>query len=59
MNLNDLERQILATVETHPTSIDQVIRSSGVPAAQVLSILSVLEVRRLICREPGQQVRRT
>ncbi len=59
LDLNDLERLVLTTMETRPTSIDQVIRSSGVPAAQVLSILSVLEVRQLICREPGQQVRRT
>jgi predicted Rossmann fold nucleotide-binding protein DprA/Smf involved in DNA uptake len=41
------------------TSIDQVIRSSGLPASQVLAVLSVLEVRLLVSREAGQQLRRS
>jgi len=58
LDLNELERLVLDAITTRSTSIDQVIRSSGLPAAQVLSVLSVLEVRLLIFREAGQQVRR-
>jgi DNA processing protein len=59
LDLNELERTVLDAVGEGPTSIDQVIRSSGLPAAQVLAVLSVLEVRLLVCREAGQQLSRT
>ncbi len=58
LDLNELERTVLDAIGEGPTSIDQVIRSSGLPAAQVLAVLSVLEVRLLVSREAGQQLRR-
>lgn len=56
--LNELERAVLACIDGRPTSIDQVITTSQLPAAQVLSTLSVLEMRRLIRRVSGNLVAR-
>ena len=42
--LNKMERAVLAAIEQRPTSIDQIIATSGFTAAQVLSTLSVLEM---------------
>ncbi len=54
--LNDLERQVLTQIETDATSIDNIVNASGLPAHQVLSTLSVLEMRRLVRRLSGQFV---
>ena len=51
--LNELERQVLAGIDQQPTSIDQIIATSNLPAPQVLATLSVLEMRRLIRRVSG------
>jgi DNA processing protein len=56
--LNELERQVLACIDQQPTSIDQIIATSAMPAAQVLATLSVLEMRRLIRRVSGNLVAR-
>jgi DNA processing protein len=56
--LNELERQVLTAIDTQPTAIDQVIAASKLPVAQVLSTLSVLEMRRLIRRVSGTLVAR-
>jgi len=54
--LNDMERRVLAAIEQRPTPIDQIIAASGLAAPQVLSTLSVLEMRRLIRRVSGNLV---
>jgi DNA processing protein len=54
--LNELEQQVLDAVQIDPTSIDQVIATSGLPAAQVLATISVLEMRRLVRRLSGTTV---
>jgi len=56
--LNELERQVLAGIDQQPTSIDQIISASNLPAPQVLATLSVLEMRRLIRRVSGNLVAR-
>ena len=50
LQLNDLERRVLDLIETGPTDVNGVIASSGLPTQQVLSILTVLEMRRLVNR---------
>ncbi len=59
LQLNELEQQVLATVGTDPTNIDHIVVESGLPVPRVLSILSVLEMRRLIRRLSGAVVVRT
>ena len=56
LKLNDTETQVLQAVLAEPTSIDQVVQTSRLPVANVLSTLSVLEMRRLIKRLSGQYV---
>lgn len=58
LQLNDLERQVLDAIEVTSTSIDEVIRGSGLAASRVLATISVLERRRLIRRLSGQYVSR-
>ena len=56
--LNEIERAVLDQIETSPTTIDNVVAASQLPAARVLATLSVLEMKRLIRRVSGNQVMR-
>ncbi len=56
--LNELEQQVLAAVEREATSIDRVVATCGLPVGQVLSTISVLEMRRLVRRLSGNYVLR-
>ena len=50
LQLNDHERRVLDLIGTQPTDVDSLITASGLPVQQVLSILTVLEMRRLVNR---------
>jgi DNA processing protein len=54
--LNEPEQKVLSAVDTKPTSIDEIIATSQLPAPQVLSTISVLEMRRLVRRVSGNLV---
>jgi len=56
LKLSPLEQQVLQTVRTDPTPIDEVIAVTGLTASQVLATLSVLEMRRVIRRVGGTNV---
>ena len=56
MLLNELEQQVLAAIGGEATPIDQIIAETGLPVQQVLSTLSVLEIRRLVRRLSGTTV---
>lgn len=58
LKLNELEQQVLAAVPVEISTLDNVIAASGLPAHRVLSIVSVLEMRKLIRRVSGNQVAR-
>jgi DNA processing protein len=49
---------VLQNIDGDPTSIDAIISRSGLPTHQVLSTISVLEVRRVIRRISGSSVAR-
>jgi DNA processing protein len=51
--LNEPEQKVLSAVGSGETSVDQVIATCGLPGPQVLSTLTVLEMRRLIRRVSG------
>lgn len=53
VTLNELERAVLQAIEQSPTLIDAIIAQSQLPAMQVLSTLTILEMRRLIRRTSG------
>jgi DNA processing protein len=56
--LNEFEQQVLATISNEPTTIDAVVVASGLPTGQVLSTISVLEMRHLVRRISGNQIAR-
>lgn len=56
--LNEIEQQVLGTITLDPLTIDQVIAKSGLTTPQVLSTLSILEMRRLVKRLSGNLVAR-
>ena len=53
--LSDLKRSLLGQLGNQPRAVDALIASTGLTASQVLTTLSVLEVRRLVRRLPGHQ----
>jgi DNA processing protein len=54
--LNEVEQQVLAAIDQAPTSMDAIVAASKIPIHNVLSTVSVLEMRRLIRRTSGTQV---
>ena len=54
----DQAQQVLAAVSADPTTIDRVLATSNLPTPQVLSTLTVLEMRRLVKRLGGNLVMR-
>ena len=56
--LNEIEQQVLAAIDTSPTSVDGVATICRLPIHRVLSTISVLEMRRLVRRVSGTQVAR-
>jgi len=56
LTLNDVERKILDAIDREPTSIDELVTKTGLGVPQVLSTLSVLEMRRLVRRLSGTTV---
>ena len=56
LQLNEPETAVLAAIGTDPTSIDEVIAAAKLAVPQVLSTISVLEMKRLIRRVSGNKV---
>lgn len=55
LKLSDNERSLLARLSDIPVAIDELIVTTGMTPAQTMATLSVLEMRRLIRRTPGNQ----
>jgi DNA processing protein len=53
--LSDHERSLLGQLGDLPMGVDEVIARTGLTASQAMATLSVLEMRRLIRRVPGNQ----
>ena len=56
LQLNEPETTVLTAIGSDPTSIDEVIAVSKLATPQVLSTISVLEMKRLIRRVSGNKV---
>jgi DNA processing protein len=56
--LNEIEQQVLSAIGSDTTSIDELVARTGLPVPQVLSTISVLEVRHVIRRLSGTMVAR-
>ena len=55
LSLSDHERAILGRLGDDPTGVDELVRLTNLTASQVMATLSILEVRRLIRRMPGNR----
>ena len=58
LKLSDNERSLLGQLSDVPIAIDELISRTGMTPAQTMATLSVLEMRRLIRRAPGNQFSR-
>jgi len=54
--LNELEQKVLSAVGTESTLVDSIVAETGLAVPQVLSTISVLEMRRLVRRLSGTSV---
>ncbi|MBO9542566.1 DNA-processing protein DprA [bacterium] len=52
--LADDEARVLAAIEGEPTSLDRIAAKSGLPPAQINSVLLVLELKALVQQLPGR-----
>jgi DNA processing protein len=68
LQLDDLEQSVLSGVDalladqcdtSRSVCIDDVVAESGLAASQVLAAIGVLEMRRILRRQPGNRVGRT
>jgi len=58
LSLNEREREILNLVQAEETPIEQVLASTDLAPAVVLSTLTVLEMKKLVRRLPGNHIAR-
>src|SRR5439155_9973682 len=56
LQLNEPETAVLEAIQSDPTSIDDVVFNTQMAVSQVLSTVSVLEMKRLIRRVSGNRV---
>jgi DNA processing protein len=59
LSLNDQERCVLDRVTGEPRPVDAILESAGLDPPRVLATLTVLEMKRLVRRLPGNLVVRT
>lgn len=55
LTLSDHERALLGLLSDQAVGVDELIGRTGLTASQVMATLSILEMRRLIRRVPGNQ----
>lgn len=58
LKLTEQESLVLNTISNEPTEFDVIVQATNLPAARVLSTISILEIRRLIRRVSGTAVSR-
>ena len=55
-SLSAEERSIAERVGLEPISVDEIIAATGLPAARVLSLVSILEFKNVLARREGNAV---
>ena len=53
-NLSPAQRQIVQALSCGPMQLDALIDRLGLPAAQVLPQLTLLQIKRVITQKPGK-----
>jgi DNA processing protein len=49
------EKQLLSCLDIYPVTIDEIVRSSGLPPGEIHSLLLSLELKGMVKQTPGQQ----
>lgn len=57
-NMSKAEQQLLGCLEVYPVTIDEIVRQSGHPPAEIIDLLMRLELKGMIRQLPGQQYER-
>lgn len=52
--LSETEQQLLALIGPYPIHIDELVRRHKLPAGQLAHTLSLLELKGIVCQEPGK-----
>jgi DNA processing protein len=55
LNLNDREKQVYAQLDGAPKLLDGLMDATGLSVSELNSTLTILEMRRLVTRLPGQR----
>lgn len=58
LGLNDREKQVYSRLEGSPCTVDELAEETGLSVSELSSTLTVLEMRRLVKRLPGQRFAR-
>ena len=58
LQLSEQQRMILNLVTNEPIPVDEVLRAAGIESSRVLSTLTILEMKRLVRRLPGNFIQR-
>jgi DNA processing protein len=58
LTLNEQERGVLNLVTMDPLAVDEILAASELDASRVLATLTVLEMKRLVRRQPGGRIAR-
>ena len=53
--LSDVQLKIVSAVTAKHTHVDDIIERSGLPAAQVLGELTMLQIKGYVSQEPGKR----
>ncbi|WP_339747351.1 DNA-processing protein DprA [uncultured Rubinisphaera sp.] len=59
LNLSDQQSMILKLIDSTPILVDEIIERSGIEPSRVLSTLTILQMKKLIDRLPGNLVTRS
>ena len=54
--LSEEERHVLSCLTCEPRLMDEIIAQAALPAAKVLSIMTVLSLKGLVTHHPGRRV---
>ena len=56
LTLDPQERLILNLIPNDPIAVDEVLRTANLETSRVLATLTVLEMKRMVCRLPGNKI---
>ena len=59
LTLNEREQAVYGTLDGAPRTIDEMVEETGLTVPQLNSILTILEMRKLVTRLAGQRFART